>query len=113
MPYDAGQDIFTCPDGQPLRYKTTQRHLSNNGFESERRVYQRVMIAASVHSRKSAPRLKEIASIQVSSRLWRCARTPGSYSYLSTEPVLRKQRSTDVETVFGRINQRFGLLRFF
>jgi transposase len=40
MPYDETQDTFPCPNGQLLRYKTTCRYRSDNGHQSERRIYE-------------------------------------------------------------------------
>ncbi len=39
-PYDADQDIFTCPNQQPLHFVTTRKEHTQNGFETERRVYE-------------------------------------------------------------------------
>lgn len=111
MPYDAAQDTFTCPNGQPLRYKTTQRHLSNNGFESERRVYQ-CEDCSQCPLKAQCTQAQGNRQIQVSFRLWEMR--AHAKELLLSEPgtLLRKQRSTDVETVFGRIKQDWGFRRF-
>jgi transposase len=111
MPYDAAQDIFTCPNGQPLCYKTTQRHLSNNGFESERRVYQ-CEDCSQCPLKEKCTKAQGNRQIQVSFRL-RAMRAQAKDLLLSEQgTALRKQRSTDVETVFGRIKQDWGFRRF-
>lgn len=112
MPYDAAQDIFTCPNGQPLRYKTTQRILSNNGFESERRVYQ-CEDCSQCPLKEKCTQAQGNRQIQVSFRLWKMRARARELLLSEHGTVLRKQRSTDVETVFGRIKQDWGFRRFF
>ena len=50
--------------------------------------------------------------IQVSFRLWKMRAHARELLLSEHGTVLRKQRSTDVETVFGRIKQDWGFRRF-
>lgn len=111
MPYDETQDTFTCPNGQPLRYTATHHHRSDNGFESERRVYQ-CQDCSQCPLKEKCTKAQGNRQIQVSFRL-RAMRARAKDLLLSEQgTALRKQRSTDVETVFGRIKQDWGFRRF-
>lgn len=111
MAYDETQDIFTCPGGQPLCYKTTHHHRSANGFESERRVYE-CADCSQCPLKEKCTKAAGNRQIQVSFRL-REMRARAKELLLSEQGTdLRKQRSTDVETVFGRIKQDWGFRRF-
>ena len=111
MPYDETQDAFTCPNGQQLSYKTSRRRRSDNGYESERRVYQ-CDDCSPCPLKEKCTKAEGNRQIQVSFRL-RKMRAQAKDLLLS-EPgsALRKQRSIDVETVFGRIKQDWGFRRF-
>jgi hypothetical protein len=111
MPYDAAQDTFTCPNGKQLRYHSTQRYRTDNGYESQRRIY-RCEDCSACPLKEKCTQAKGNRSIQVSFRL-RAMRACAKELLLSEQgTALRKQRSTDVETVFGRIKQDWGFRRF-
>lgn len=111
MPYDEAEDTFTCPNGQPLRYKATHQHRSDNGFESERRVYE-CADCSQCPLKEKCTKAQGNRQIQVSFRL-RAMRAQAKDLLLSEQgTALRKQRSIDVETVFGRIKQDWGFRRF-
>jgi len=111
MPYDKTQDVFTCPNGQPLRYKATHHYQSENGFESERRVYV-CDDCSQCPLKQQCTKAQGNRQIQVSFRLWQM-RAQAKEKLLSEQGIaLRKQRSIDVETVFGRIKQDWGFRRF-
>jgi len=111
MPYDETQDAFTCPNGQQLSYKISRRRRSDNGYESERRVYQ-CDDCSPCPLKEKCTKAEGNRQIQISFRL-RKMRAQAKDLLLS-EPgsALRKQRSIDVETVFGRIKQDWGFRRF-
>jgi transposase len=110
-PYDADQDKFTCPNGQELTYQTTRHERTENGFETERRVYE----CADCSACPLKPKCTQAAGnrqIRVSFRL-RAQRAQAAENLCSEKgKQLRAQRSTDVETVFGRIKQDWGFRRF-
>jgi transposase len=111
MPYDETQDIFTCPNGQQLRYKTTHHYTTDNGFESERRIYV-CEDCSQCPLKPQCTKAEGNRQIQVSFRL-REMRAQAKQRLLSEQGCqLRKQRSIDVETVFGRIKQDWGFRRF-
>ena len=111
MPYDEAQDTYTCPNGQLLQYKATHRYRSDNGYESERRIYQ-CADCSPCPLKEKCTKAQGNRQIQVSFRL-RAMRARAKDWLLSEQgTALRKQRSTDVETVFGRIKQDWGFRRF-
>lgn len=111
MPYDEAQDAFTCPNGQRLHYKTTWRRRSDNGYESQRRVYE-CLDCSGCPLKEQCCKAAGNRQIQVSFRL-RAMRERAKALLLSEQgTALRKQRSIDVETVFGRIKQDWGFRRF-
>lgn len=111
MLYDAAQDTFTCPNGQLLHYKATHHYRSANGFESERRVYE-CTDCSQCPLKEKCTKAAGNRQIQVSFRL-REMRAQAKELLLSEQgSALRKQRSIDVETVFGRIKQDWGFRRF-
>ncbi len=111
MPYDEAQDAFTCPNGQLLRYQTTRRYRSDNGYQSERRIYE-CADCSPCPLKEQCTRAQGNRQIQVSFRL-RAMRAHAKELLLSEQgTLLRKQRSIDVETVFGRFKQDWGFRRF-
>jgi transposase len=111
MSYDETQDVFTCPNGKLLRYKTTSHYRTDNGFASERRVYT-CEDCSQCPLKQQCSKAEGNRQIKVSFRLW-AMRAQAKEKLLSEQgTALRKQRSTDVETVFGRIKQDWGFRRF-
>jgi transposase len=110
-PYDAAQDGFTCPNGKGLHYQATHHHRSDNGFDSERRIYQ-CEDCSQCPLKEKCTQSAGNRQIQVSFRL-RELRAQACQNLLSEKgKQLRRQRSMDVETVFGRIKQDWGFRRF-
>ncbi len=84
--------------------QTTRCHRPDNGYESERRVYQ-CDDCSQCPLKEKCTKAEGNRQIQVSFRLWEMRAR--AKDLLLSEPgtALRKQRSIDVETVFGRIKQ--------
>jgi transposase len=111
MPYDEAQDAFTCPNGQLLRYKTTWRYRSDNGYVSERRIYE-CADCSQCPLKEQCTKAEGNRQVQLSFRL-RAMRARAKALLLSEQgTALRKQRCIDVETVFGRFKQDWGFRRF-
>lgn len=111
MPYDENRDLFICPNGQELLYKTTQRYRSDNGYESNRRLYACVD-CSQCPLKAQCTKAEGNRQVKVSFRLWEM-RARAKTMLLSEQGIaLRKQRPIDVETVFGRIKQNWGFRRF-
>ena len=111
MPYDEAQDAFTCPNGQQLHYKATHRHRSDNGYQSERRVYE-CANCSGCPLKEKCTKAQGNRQLQVSFRLWEMRARAKELLLSEQGTTLRKQRSVDVETVFGRIKQDWGYRRF-
>ncbi len=109
--YQPEHDTFTCPQGHPLHFVSTRKERTDNGFETERRVYE-CADCATCPLKAQCTKAEGNRQIRISFRL-REFRAQASAN-LSSEKgkQLRKQRSTDVETVFGRIKQDWGFRRF-
>jgi transposase len=110
-PYDAQQDTFTCPQEQPLHFVTIRKEHTQNGFETERRVYA-CADCSQCPLKAQCTKAEGNRQIRISFRL-RAFRAQANQNLCSEKgKLLRKQRSTDVETVFGRIKQDWGFRRF-
>lgn len=113
-PYDERTDTYTCPEGRTLVFDCIKESTSDTGYVSCARVYRCsgcdecpskkrcVKETDNEHNRSLAirPRLKEF-------------RDKARLRLISKEGVkLRKQRNTDVETVFGDIKYNHQFKRF-
>jgi len=110
-PYDPQTDTFTCPNGQPLHFLHTRQERTDNGFQTERRVYE---CADCSHCPLKAQCTRAAGNRQfrVSFRL-RQLRAQAAENLCSAKgKQLRAQRSVEVEPVFGRLKQDWGFRRF-
>jgi transposase len=111
MPYDPEQDVFTCPNGQPLTYQATHHPKTKNGYRIEQRVYacgdcQGCPVKA--HCTRAAGNRQ----LHVSFQAW-AYRQQARENLLSViGQKLRAARGVEVETVFGRIKEDWGFRRF-
>lgn len=111
MPYDEAQNIFTCPNGKKLYYRATHRYRSENGFESQRQIYE-CEDCSQCPLKEKCTKAAGNRQISISFRL-REFRAQACQNLTSEKGKrLRAQRSIDVETVFGRIKQDWGFRRF-
>ena len=110
-PYDPQTDTFTCPQGQSLHFLHTRQERTDNGFQTERRVYECAECSA-CPLKAQCTRAAGNRQIRVSFRL-RQFRAQAAANLCSEKgKQLRAQRSVDVEPVFGRIKQDWGFRRF-
>jgi hypothetical protein len=110
-PFHPESDTFTCPQGQTLTYLHTRKEHTQNGFETERRVYECTDCSTCL-IKAQCTKAQDNRQIRISFRL-REFRAQASANLCSEKGrQLRKQRSTDVETVFGRIKQDWNFRRF-
>jgi len=108
FPYDEEKDEFTCPAEKPLTYRYTRTYKSDNGYQSERRMYE-CDHCQDCPLKPECTQAKGNRRIQMSFRL-RQFRAQARSNLLSEQgKALRCERVTEVETVFGQIkhNQRF------
>jgi transposase len=111
MPYDELQDAFTCPNGKQLRYKATHRYRTDNGYESQRRLYE-CEDCSECPLKTKCTKAKGNRQAKVSFKLWQLRDQANQMLVSEKGKALRAQRSIDVETVFGRIKQDWGFRRF-
>ena len=108
FPYDEQRDEFICPADKRLTYRYTRSYKSENGYQSERRIYECDHCAA-CPLKPECTQAKDNRRLYMSFRL-RQFRAQARSNLLSEEgQALRCKRATEVETVFGQIkhNQRF------
>lgn len=111
LPYDAEQDIFICPSGNPMSYVRTEHSHTDHGFPIEHRIYAGENCLACPLKEKCT-RAKGPRLIRVSFRL-RQFRQQARDNLRSEEGQrLRKQRGIDVEPVFGHVKEDRGFRRF-
>jgi transposase len=109
--YDAGKDIFYCPQKEKLKYTGTRERVTVAGFKQEVSYYQ-TDNCISCFLKEQCSQGKDSRTIQVNHRL-RKAKEKVMKNLMSKQGVAyRKQRPADVETVFGQIKSNKGFRRF-
>ena len=108
FPYDEDQDEFTCPADQRLTYRYTYNYTSENGYQSERRIYE-CDHCQECPLKPECTQAKGNRRLQMSFRLRQFRAQARSNLLSEAGKALRCERVTEVETVFGQIkhNQRF------
>jgi len=111
FPYDALQDQFTCPAQHPMIYRETKPYKTSTGYLSQRRYYE-CEHCSTCPLKPQCTKAKGNRRIQFSFELHRF-RQQAKQNLLSEQGLaLRKQRSTEPETVFGDIKFNRGFRRF-
>lgn len=108
FPYDRSSDAFLCPADKHLTYRYTRQYKTENGYQSERRIYE-CDHCQSCPLKPECTQAKGNRRIQMSFRLRQFRAQARSNLLSETGKALRCERVTEVETVFGQIkhNQRF------
>ena len=109
--YDAATDTFICPADQRLHFQYTSRYTSDNGYLSDRRIYQ-CFACADCPLRSQCTRAKGNRQIRISFRLLAYRKQARDHLMSAEGERLRAARSVEVETVFGHIKQNMGFRRF-
>lgn len=109
--YQPNQDKYLCPEGKSLYFQGIQEYASDNGYKTERRIYS----CSDCHScqcKELCTTSKYGRTIQVSFRLNQL-RDQARDKLLSEEGKrLRSKRPVEVESVFGRFKNNWGVRRF-
>lgn len=110
--YEPKKDQYTCPEGQILYYSTTQDITSDNGYKSQRRVYQSKTCNTCMQ-RGFCCKGQNDRTIHISPKLimYKLAAKQNLESEKGTK--LRSQRGVDVESVFGQIKHNNQFRRFY
>lgn len=111
MPYDAGKDEYTCPNGKKLRAVYTGKRTSKSGFESEITYYECESCEGCPH-KKNCTRAKGSRKMQLSKEFLR--QREQSLKNITSEQgvLLRMNRSIQSEGAFGVIKQDYGFRQF-
>lgn len=111
MPYDAEKDEYTCPQGKKLRYIDTKRTRSENGFVSERRIYE-CEDCSRCPVKEACTRAKNNRRILRGEELNRLRQAAHDRLMSPRGVKHRRKRGVEVEAVFGQIKQNMGFRRF-
>lgn len=109
--YHAEEDAYECPQGKRLRYLQTQRRRSENGFWSERKVYE-CEDCSSCPVKEACTRAQGNRQIQIGVELERLKHQAREYLTSPRGKIMRAKRPIEVEAVFGRLKQDWGFRRF-
>lgn len=111
FPYDQEQDEFLCPAHNRMVYIETKPCKSQNGFLSERRVYE-CLHCTTCPLKSKCTKAKGNRHMQVGFELRRYRQQAKDNLLSEQGVVLRKLRSIEPETVFGDIKHNMGFRRF-
>jgi transposase len=109
--YDPETDTFTCPADKPLHFQYSTRSTSDNGYQSQRQVYE-CFHCADCPLRNQCTKAKGNRQIRISFRLLQYRRQARENLTSQEGQRLRAERSTEVETVFGHVKHNMGFRRF-
>ena len=111
MAYDPETDQYICPQGKKLNHIFTKEVRSDNGYTSERRVYECEDCSA-CPEKEACTRAKNNRRIYRGDKLIRL-RQKAHDLLLSPRGVKhRRKRGIEVEAVYGQIKQNMGFRRF-
>jgi predicted RNA-binding protein with PIN domain len=109
--YDPGTDQFICPADKRLHFQSTTRYTTDNGYETQRRIYA-CKDCAGCPLRSRCTKAKDNRSIRISFQLLEYRKQARANLTSAEGERLRSARSTEVETVFGHIKHNLGFRRF-
>ncbi len=109
--YDPDRDEFICPAKKRLYYQYTSRHISDNGYLSDRRNYECDQ-CDQCPLKPQCTKAKGNRKIRISFRLLEYRRQARANLISEVGKRLRANRSTEVETVFGIVKHNMGFRRF-
>ena len=105
--YYAATDTFICPADQRLHFQYTSRYTSDNGYLSDRRIYQ-CFVRADCPLRSQCTRAKGTRQIRISFRRLAYRKQARDHLMSAEGERLRGRVPVEVETVFGHIKQNMG-----
>lgn len=109
--YNAANDTFTCPMGQPMRNIGRQSQKTSSGFVQQVDRY-RAVNCTGCPLRGACHKAEGDRVIEVNRNAARLRAKAGELLRTAKGIEHRKKRSCDVETVFGNIKQNKGFRRF-
>ncbi len=110
--YDAQEDAYQCPAGRPLNFRYTTKDTSENGYQSQRRVYeaqgcQGCSLRAQCTRRREGNRR---IAFSAERKAWKQQAKQNLTS--PAGQALRARRRIEPETVFGCIKGNWSFRRF-
>jgi transposase len=109
--YDPHSDTFRCPADETLYFQYTSRYTTDNGYLSQRRLYE-CFACADCPVRSQCTRAQGNRKIRISFRLLQYRQQARQNLTSEEGQRLRAARSTEVETVFGHQKHNMGFRRF-
>ena len=104
-------DEYECPQGKRLKYLYTIPYRSDNGYLSERRIYE-CEDCSQCPVKAACTRAKNNRQIQIGLE-WERLKKQARDNLLSSQGlIMRSRRPVEVEAVFGRLKQDWGFRRF-
>jgi len=110
--YLAEEDQYVCPEGKRLVYLYTKKHVSENGYESNRRIYE-CKECQGCPVREECTKSKYNRRLYIGVELLKMKKTAHDHLESPRGKQLRSRRPIEVEAVFGRLKQNWGFRRFF
>jgi transposase len=109
--YDADANQFICPANKRLDFVATTKYKTDNGYESERHLYE-CHDCAECPLKSQCTQAKGNRKIKISFQLLEYRRQARANLTSAEGQQLRAARSTEVETVFGHLKHNQGFRRF-
>jgi hypothetical protein len=109
--YEAGRDEYLCPADERLTFQGIRHYKTENGYATERRVYECGACAACPW-KDECTKAKGNRRIEVSFRLQQFRDEARQNLRSDQGRALRARWSTEVETVFGQIKHNMRFRRF-
>lgn len=111
LPYDESTDTFTCPVGKSLSYLKTTKRTTENGYTTERRIYQ-AENCQDCPLKSQCTKSHQNRQIQVSFKLNAFKEMAWINLHTDQGQKLRALRGVEVESVFGRLKNNWSFRRF-
>jgi transposase len=109
--YNKKEKYYICPNGRKLRYKKTEKRKNDSGYTITVGIYE-CDSCKYCRIKKQCTKAKGNRTVTRNERLLRLKRKAKGILEDEHYKELRKQRSVEVETVFGQIKGNQGYRRF-
>ena len=112
MAYDPKKDEYTCPDGRKLKFRRESKKTTENGYVVATRYYSNDKCGRCPHKGKCHRSQKGYRTVRVNQVLNEFR--PKVLEALTSDEgiLLRRNRSIQVEGVFGVLKEDYGFRRF-
>jgi len=109
--YLAQEDRYVCPQGQKLSYLYTKKYVSDNGYVSNRRIYE-CSGCQGCPVKSECTKSKYNRRLDIGVELLKMKKTAHDNLESPQGKEMRSRRPIEVESVFGRLKQNWGFRRF-